>query len=527
MLLIGEGGGGGSSLTSPVPIADGGTGQITAALARTALGLEIGSNVQAFNNNLSGIAGLTSAADRLAYFTAINGASALTTFTAFARTILADADATTVRSTLGLVIGTDVQAYNGHLKEIAAIAEATGFPYLTGTGAGVAKTIYGAGGITCTNSPGADPTLFEVAISDAELLAIAGLTSAANKLPYFTGAGTAALADLTSFIRTLLDDADASTARATLELVIGTNVQAYHAILAALAALDNTAGLLIQSGASSFVRRTITGTASEIEVANGTGASGNPTISLHSGVYRSGGTDVAITDGGTGASTAAAGFDALAPTTTQGDIIVRGASNNARLGIGSVGQIIHVPSANTLAYRSPKSGGMRSRGMVGYTYNPSFGSQNLASSLASQTMYLFGLDLDIGDTITNIGVCFGSTAANTPTNWWFALYTSALVLMAQTADQTTGAIAAGSFKDIALSSPQAITTSGLHYVGVMVKASTVPTLAGRLAAVDGGHMNFTVAMTGTSDGSLTTTAPANAAAINTIAQINMPLIILT
>jgi hypothetical protein len=71
---------------------------------------------------------------------------------------------------------------------------------------------------------------------DAELAAIAGLTSAADKVPYFTGSGTAALATVTSFARSILDDADEATFKATVNLEPGVDVQAYDADIPTVAA---------------------------------------------------------------------------------------------------------------------------------------------------------------------------------------------------------------------------------------------------------------------------------------------------
>ena len=166
--------------------------------ARSTLGLVIGTNVQAYDAGLQSIAGLTTAADNIIYTTALD-TYATATLTSFGRSLIDDADNTAARSTLGVVIGTNVQAY------------------------------------------------------DAGLQSIAGLTTAADKMIYTTGSDTYAVTDLTSFGRSLLDDADNTAARSTLGVVIGTNVQAYSANLAAIAGLAVTDSNIIVGNGTTWV----------------------------------------------------------------------------------------------------------------------------------------------------------------------------------------------------------------------------------------------------------------------------------
>lgn len=75
---------------------------------------------QASDAELTAIAGLTSAADQVPYFTG-SGTASLMTVTSAARSVLDDISSSAMRTTLGVAIGSNVQAWDADLDSIAAL----------------------------------------------------------------------------------------------------------------------------------------------------------------------------------------------------------------------------------------------------------------------------------------------------------------------------------------------------------------------------------------------------------------------
>ena len=103
----------------------------------------------------------------------------------------------------------------------------------------------------------------------AAIDAIDTLTPAADRLAYYTGANTAALAVVTGFARSLLDDADADTARGTLGAAAASHGHAIADVTNLQAALDGKA-----AASHTHTEADITGTIAPSKLAQAGAASG-------------------------------------------------------------------------------------------------------------------------------------------------------------------------------------------------------------------------------------------------------------
>lgn len=138
---------------------------------------------------------------------------------------------------------------------------------------------------------------------------------------------------------------------------------------------------------------------------------------------------------------------------------------------------------------SPSEVSASPTGALGETI-PRFAVNSVTQAIGATTgtVYMTGLWLPAGLTITNVNWVTGSTAANTPTHWWLGISDNGGVQRGHTADQTSGAIAANTLISKALASTYTTTYTGLYYVLVSVTATANPTASGVAAP---SNMNVT------------------------------------
>ena len=301
-----------NSLVSPLAIADGGTASSSAPDARTALGLAIGTNVQAYNINLADISAINHAgvaANSCVVFssgawTALAPADARTALglsigytqggTQYSGNVQAwDSDLETIsnltptdisvmmgrntglgprwsvqtpaqtKSLLGLTAGVDIQAYNASLQDIANIPRIPGISgsslfYITDTWValppGSARDAMGL-------EIGSDVQAYNINLAD-----IAGINHGA------VAAGSAIILTVLNDVPTWTAKSPADT-RTALGLAVGTNVQAHNINLADISAINHgavTQGSAVVFDSGSWIAKSPSDTRTALGLAIGT-----------------------------------------------------------------------------------------------------------------------------------------------------------------------------------------------------------------------------------------------------------------
>lgn len=259
--------------------------------------------------------------------------------------------------------------------------------------------------------------------------------------------------------------------------------------LTATVATNNPAKVLLTGGAEvqgilpranvegrsvniSTVSYTLVLTDAENLVAMNVATANNLTVPTNATVAFPVGTTVHIEQIGAGLTTivAAGGVTLNVP---GGVLTLGGQYGNARL----IKRATNTWDIGALTATMPVKSGLRPTGWLFSNWDRQGTPFVNNAVLATGRLTLTAIDLPAGTPVTTIFATSGTTALSVGSNQWFALFDSARLKLCITADDTSTAWTAATVKSLTVTGGPFITTySGLHYIGVMVTATTPPSL---------------------------------------------------
>jgi hypothetical protein len=281
-------------------------------------------------------------------------------------------DGTAATPSISFSLDTDTGFYRAGTNELGITANGTmvatfGTAGLTlatpltvangGTGRATSTTAYGliAAGTTAT---GVHQTL--PAGATTEIL-VGGGASALPEWTTATGSGAPVRATTPTLVTPILGTPTSGTLTNCTGLPVSTGVSGLGAGIADFLVTPSSANLATavtdETGSGALV---FANTPTLVTPVLGTPTSGTLTncagLPLSTGITGT----LAIGNGGTGQTTATAAFDALAPTTTKGDLIAHDGTDNVRVGAGTNGYVLAADStaAPGVAWKSAVSLGV-------------------------------------------------------------------------------------------------------------------------------------------------------------------------